>query len=451
MTRLIIWILWLFALLLISHKLSPNNLLTPSIGFFAGFFVQAVYAVFYVDDWSLNFSDMTMWVLFSGTATFFIVSQLTQVFFSKSHFIVQGGPVYRSRTRRNIANTPKINIERWKLLVLLAFQLFVIAWTLQCLSKIGGASLGQNIYRYRMAMRSGNNVEIVAFPVILRLMRTFCASSSYIFGYILAHGFIYKYRQHRILLISNYFLGIICSLTSGARGTAVTILFATLVQAYFIHGRATNWKRKLPLKTTMIAIVIVLVIVFTFQMVGNVIGRNNDNNFNEYLSVYLSAELKNLDIFVREGNFGSDITTCYTIADAVSLAGNVLGIPSWVHKYYNPFRFVNGHSLGNVSTTFYANVHDGGIPAVILFSAIMAFLSQIAYLRCRKVKKQLIDFSILVYPYIFYTLLFSFFSNKFYELVFHSIFIQTCLCWWALRFFLTKVNFMSGPLGGSRK
>lgn len=48
-------------------------------------------------------------------------------------------------------------------------------------------------------------------------------------------------------------------------------------------------------------IVLATIILATFAGLGSLLGRQMEFlNFNDYIAVYLSAELKNLDIFIRE-------------------------------------------------------------------------------------------------------------------------------------------------------
>lgn len=67
----------------------------------------------------------------------------------------------------------------------------------------------------------------------------------------------------------------------------------------------------------------------------------------------------------------------------------------------------------------------------------MAILSQKIYLkaiRSSKVKNDWIDLNVLAYSYMYYTILFSFFSNKFYEEIFSPRFLYYLVWWIALKF-----------------
>ena len=81
MLKLILWIIWLIFLSLMCYILSHRVLLTPQFGLIACFIPQAIYALFYVKAWDLDFSFETICVLFGGTAFFAFISILLQAIY----------------------------------------------------------------------------------------------------------------------------------------------------------------------------------------------------------------------------------------------------------------------------------------------------------------------------------------------------------------------------------
>ena len=62
-------------------------------------------------------------------------------------------------------------------------------------------------------------------------------------------------------------------------------------------------------------------------------------------------------------------------------------------------------------------------------------------------RKKKIRFSILFYSYVWYTVIFSFFSDKFYEMIFNTAFIWTLVSWAVLVGFFNmkvKLKFVKG-------
>lgn len=450
MLNLALWIGWLIFLFTIAVRSSHKNLFSPQIGFLIGFLLQALYAVFYVRDWSLDFSQTTMLVLFCGSGTFLLVSLLTQPLCDKCRIRLLPQPEQEQCQTAQRGSVARFFAARWKLLLFLAFQVCVLLWLVHFVSGFSGAGLSDGIRILKDTRRVTHEVTDLGMPVLLKLMESFCEAAVYIWSYLLLRGLIHKDKTCAWLLFSNYIAGLLCgAIMSGGRGSVVNPLIAAIAQAYFIYGNYKKWSFKIPYRGICIFALLSAVVIAVFQRSQILLGRYTDNMGGaDYLAVYLAAELKNLDIFIRQGVLSADITNCYTLADTVRLLGEIFNIPSWIHYWNNPFRKVNGHFLGNVATTFYAPAHDGGVLAVIFFMAVMAAICQFAFHKAERVRPvEGIRFDILLYSYIYVQILFSFFSNKFYEQVVSPTMIKHLLSWGLIIFVLERVKVGAGLRG----
>ncbi len=445
MIKLLLWIAWLLVLFAIAVKLSRKNLFTPQIGFLAGFIFQALYAIFYVDCWQLDFSEMTMLILFCGSGTFLLASLVMQCLYEKYSITLLPHPRIPQSEANSVKSTCGTIDARWKLLLFLGFQVGVLVWlSYFVIGYSGGAGLSEAIKVFKEAQRSAREVTAMGMPVLLKLTESFCEAVVYVWSYIFILRVIYKEKTHKWLLILNYLAGLSAgTIMHGGRGNFVNPLVGAVVQAYFIYGSYKKWDFKIPYKIIGIFASTAAFIVVTFQRSQLLLGRSTAHiPWADYLAVYFAAELKNLDIFVRGGVLSADITTCYTLADTIRFIGELFNIPSWVHYWNNPFRSINGFFLGNVATTFYAPAHDGGVWAVIFFMAIMAIICQIAFQKARRIRQSDgIRFDILFYSHVYVQILFSFFSMKFYEQVICPTMIKILLSWWITVFVLERVRF----------
>lgn len=100
---------------------------------------------------------------------------------------------------------------------------------------------------------------------------------------------------------------------------------------------------------------------------------------------------------------------------------------------------------GNVYTTFYAYLYDFGVTGVIVLMILMGLISQVLYQKATKPSKRnrrySINLWIIVYSYVFYSLAFSFFSNKFYEGIVSIQFIKYLVFWAMVRYFVERTKF----------
>ena len=440
MLNLVLWIIWLIFLSLMCYVLSHRVLLTPQLGLIACFIPQAIYALFYVKAWDLNFSFETICVLMGGTAYFAVVSILLQNFYTQyrknhSYAYTEGTEIEKK----------EIYVERWKLLALLIVQIIVLFLFIGYLMNLGRGTLLNNIVYYNNLTKFAEveDKATIAVPKYVDWPYIFCTNSSFLCAYILIHSLILKYKQHRLLLCLNILLSVILYSMKGGRFPIIALIISIVAMVYFISGRINRWERSLKPKTILKVIVLFAVIVTFFQAAGGILGRSSSKNFSEYLSIYLSAQLKNLDIFIRKGNFGCDISNWQTLISLVNSIGKRVA-PEWVHTYDSPYLTVNGKSLGNVYTIFYVYLHDGGYIAVIIFLSILAITSQYFFQRAAyKRQKDSLNLNVIIYSYLFYAIVFSFFCERYFMSLFSMGFVHMIICLWMLKVFFIKVRVKS--------
>jgi oligosaccharide repeat unit polymerase len=173
--------------------------------------------------------------------------------------------------------------------------------------------------------------------------------------------------------------------------------------------------------------------LLSFQSLVDLLGRTSSirENLFDYLAKYSGAQIKNLDIFLQEQTSNKSViwgkNSFYTL---IQWLGPYIGITDNNYNLDLPFRAVNGYGLGNVYTTFYAYIYDFGYNGMLILVGIMAVVSQYFYEKCKHTfSNGYPRLSEMIYGLIAGALVLSFFSNKFYELIFGRIFIGTLMCW----------------------
>lgn len=140
-----------------------------------------------------------------------------------------------------------------------------------------------------------------------------------------------------------------------------------------------------------------------------------------------------------------DVWGKMTFVRMINFLGGFLKIDSWVYELDLPFLRSNGYVCGNVYTTFYAYLYDFGVTGVIVLMILMGLISQVLYQKATKPSKRnrrySINLWIIVYSYVFYSLAFSFFSNKFYEGIVSIQFIKYLVFWAMVRYFVERTKF----------
>jgi oligosaccharide repeat unit polymerase len=439
---MILMFVLLLLLLVLCHSTSYRNIiLTPQFGFLGGFILSVGYALFWVNDWNLELSETTFIVLFGGCGLFAVSSFLIQKIGFKYTLVL--GKRKKTEVHRSceILSDCHLYVEPWKLLLFIIIQVFILAWSIYYLVfKVGGGLTGA---MYAINSASKKEEESIGFPFLLRHLRQLSFASGFFWTYIFAHRVIYKYKCHNVLLVINIVLSMIIYLLGGARQGIIQLLSAFLVMVYIFWGEKTNWNRSIKIKTFVKIVLLGFIIIFTFQFMGNVVGRNFNIDGGDYIAAYLSAEIKNLDTFIREGVFGkgASFSTTQTFAHIANQLEGKFGLPTRAFKFDQQYRYINGHYLGNVYTTFWAFLYDAGFKGLVFFTVLMATIMQLIYIRVVKNKKaSQIRLSLIIYAYLYFAVAFSFFTSWFYARFFNMSFVYCVVYWSLLKLYVEKVK-----------
>lgn len=411
--------------------------LSPQIIFVVSFIPGVIYAFWYVDKWDLNLSKMTLVTIITGLVVFILASYITNILykyvFSRIKFFLP------SKYTCNKNNDINSRIDRWKIIVLLVLQLISLILTVFFLFRTYGFNLSSSIFMYRS---SSTGEDAVALPSMVKLLRRIALSSGYIITYLYLNGIVYKNKKNRLLELICILLAILNGFMLGGRGDGIQIIIAAIVQYIALKVYSSNQKRILPVKDVLKVIIILAIIVASFTQLGELLGRKMDFlNYNDYIAVYLSAELKNLDIFISSGSYGHPISKSLTLYSIINSLGGILHQPQWIHDFDIPFRYYGGYALGNVGTIFYPFFYDGGLMGVIIYTSFMAFFCQIGYMKFVEAdKKSQLNLMFIFYSYLAYIIVFSFFSNKFYEMIFNTSFIWCVVSWVLVKYFLMRIK-----------
>ena len=443
MIKLVILFIFLLILLILSIVLSSGSVLNPQFLFVSGFALSVGYAFFYVKEMELELADTTFMVLFFGIFIFFIVSMVGQKI-GRIRDIK-----YVEKKQNNdyweVGRDVKINVDFWKLLLFLLINLLSVALFLRFIMAFSNTGSIKEAVFYYDHIGKFTSVE-VDLPGVISILRMTSSAIIYICIYLLAHQVVYGYKQNRLLIYANIILSCINSILSGGRAVSMGYIFAFVLMAYYIYKTKYDWKRKIPTKVLFFLFCAVLLIIPVFYISAFLMGRGKQTDIFHYMCIYLSGEIKNLDVFIRKGVFGADISNSQTL---VSLRRTVLpsfGITGWTSKLDLPFINVHGFSTGNVYTIFYMFMYDGGFAALLFYTVVMALIMNLSYryvvnVRFRKYYNT-VNLPLIIYSQLAYAILFSFFSDKFYELVLDLAFwrktiIMVVLVWFVTRFKIT--------------
>lgn len=399
----IVTILFLLLSFFINYKAYRSDFIAPACVFSFALLVPALYALFWYDLWELGeYSVKCFLVIFLAVFTFSLFSRIT--FCSlKGDMILKKNCNYDKKN--TIDTTVQINSGKGKLVFLLFLEFCTLKLALDFFHSYG-SNLASAIIAYRVDFVNGGE----RMPKILSTLLNLSMVSSYYSAYIFINNLLCA-RKLELGWGIAFLGGILLSLFGGSRGGAVSIIFVAAGIFYVIYNHNPRKQSELKMRKKFIKILIVGIIggfVF-FVASASWIGRTNDFSPFYYFAIYLSAPLKNLDLYIQRIDFGQKLG----------------------------FMEVNGASLGNVGTVLAFEYQLGGFFSVFTISALSSVLYTFIYLYMRRwfYTSHKINFSVIIYSYIFYSLCIVMFGATSFTSVFSLFFIKILLALIFLNYF----------------
>lgn len=444
---LYVFIVFLIFMLVMSYLLAEKDKMAAPVVLCFGFLLAAIMCVSYMDKWYFDLHEETFAVLVLGISSFLL-----------GYFLLAKKSNIGSR--ENVV-LPSIDITWNKTILFILVQLFVIYESYEYINIIATLfgmtdNLAMKIVAYRLSVVSNNGtLDIPPIPKLLAYPRTFAYMGGLLFVYKLAID-RYKFKIWNMKCIIVCLGTLVLALMEGSRGAVlIHIVIPYIIFYYIMTMRQKRWRGNIiRVKRILKLIVAAFLGMIIFFSSLTLVGRGDDIEFNslgevveastEQLSIYMGAELKLLDIYISEeynpskNNFIGEKT--------------LSGVWGWLNNKLDRntikddfgFRTVNGIFLGNVYTMFKPYYADGGFVGVIIFSFIMGAFFSYVYSRvrlCIDYNIYGIDVCVLIYGYIYYTVLLSFFSNWFYN-EFSIVILQNLLSYYVITrcFFLKNHN-----------
>ena len=415
---------------------AKQKVLSPSIAFVVPFTVSSIYLIFNVSRWSVVLNINTYFVIISGCLSFLLGILLT----SQIRYRLRGKKVLFKRGQ----NTSQAELKSWILWLLFIIEISALVLSFRAIISVVrrygySGSYSALIYRYRNL--SIYTTESVSLGGIVNWLYLFNSAIGYIWGYIIADVAANK-RKIKLLYLLNFIISVITDLLKGGRQSAIQLIVASIVCYFMLYLSKAN-RKQLPLRKFIRFLIFGIVGMSLFQSLGYLLGRTVQADFLQYLAVYISGGIRNLNEYLKTDHGAPDVFAKMTLPYVNSFIGNKFGISRMIYSLDLPYLSANGSNSGNIYTTFYAYIYDFGYIGVIIWPLIMGIISQLIYKMARRSilnNGKRVKISVIVYGYLFYMLVFSFFSNKFYEGFCSIAFIKMFLLWTLLGYIFNNFD-----------
>lgn len=280
-----------------------QSILSPAIAFMAPFSFATLYLLINTSRWNVVLELDTLLVIVGGSLCFL----LGNLFVSLVCGINKGNrKEYIEKT--NYQNDNNINISKVILIIGLGVELFCLLYCLKAIISVVHryghyGNLSYLIYKYRnLNIYTTENISLGSLG---DLFYSFATSIGYVWGNIFVKKILYN-NKIDILLLLNIIISLITCLIKGGRQSAIQMILACFVMYLMLYLESRKVK-KIPIKKLIKYILIGMGGLASFQVLGSILGRTVQADFNQYLAVYFAGGIRNLNEYLKGFSTKADV------------------------------------------------------------------------------------------------------------------------------------------------
>lgn len=420
-------------ILIICFILFNRDLCAPAFLLTIGFWFSSLWAWLYQDNWN-GFENRKLYILVAGGVFAFCIACFITNLFDRITL-----PKSKNITLQPII----IPLYKLKLYLLIEIGMFLLIMVVLFMNT-NSRNIITAIGEYYVANKYN---RLVYESSIVKIIQYFNIAGVYIIEYVILNNIICKTKNSNITYIIVIF-GSIISVLQGTRNNLFMLIISGIIMYYILKGVNNGWKPNITLKTFLQMITTVFILILFFKISIIFTGRNSDEyTFLEIISTYIGSPLKNLELFINENfyvnNLFGEQTLLQTYKKIYEFTGNINYNVTSLYKY----RWMGSIGLGNVYTILMPLYNDFGLYGSWILMALIGFISQKQYDHVRAIRKiNVISKQILIYSYVSFAIIFSFFSNKYFEMIVSTAFIYIFIGIEVIIRFICNVTFSSGRL-----
>lgn len=410
-------VIWIYLFILtaecfIVFQLNRRDICSPDFLFTIGFFIAAIDLVVMKDVWDVELHWNTIAIICCGILLFSLGCVL-------SRFLYTYGIGKRITKKATIqikyASLDAISKAKGWHYFFIFFNIIAIGVYAMEVARVVRRTGRTGAFFYLLGKYSDVakfTTENIAIPTIPSWLYHICIWDGYIWGIVLAYDYIKNKKINKPLFLC-FVTAVLGCFIAGSRGDALSMIIG-FAFIYLIQYREERGRRRYGFKVFGWGLGIGALIVFLFNIFVKVMSLNTgiDSIF-EYMSVYAGAPTANLDYFLQSSYSRPKIWGTNTFYDIIRWIGDKTGNTNLVYVRNLPFRYSNGHGMGNVYTMYYSLILDFGIAGGLGFIFLAGVLVEFFYLKACEIRNT-IGLGKLMYMYYVPLIGFAFFANKFY-------------------------------------
>ena len=420
----------LLVLLVFSYFLNRKDIIAPSFIFCLSFVFCVAWAIGYSKIWELDtLHSNTFFVIVGGVSEFIFVGYIVQIFFEQ---------IKSKKYLNENFKIEEIYVNKEIKTICLLFSILTLYLCLKFVIRAVNGSwknVAVAVAKFdRINKFSNVNLEL---PRIVGTLKLIVNAMVYWYVYVLINNYLIQ-KKVDIVSLLIVIVSSLVTMAVGGRNGVLNIILAFVSIGYLLARKKYNFKSKMNIKAKVAIILLPITFIMAFPKMAGLLGRPVKGSSTYYMAIYCGAEIKNLDIYLQERN--------NNILNKNELSQTFINITRWIapkigykdvkFKLDLPFRYINGVNLGNVYTTFYPFIYDYGYLGVVYLIGLMSIIVQFVYEKSKRVHlSNKPSIWIIIYGYMFSSIVLSFFSNKFYEQNFNKQLIYAVVFWYFMNCF----------------
>lgn len=421
--------------MLVCFTTFDRNFCAPAVLMTSGFWFSSLWAWIYQDNWGGFKNPVLYKLIILGILSFCVACFVVQK--------INGVSKQRVKPRR----LNPITIPSIKVYLYLFFELLMAALTIYVIRRNVELS---TIFNMIGDYYNANKYERLVYdPFYFNAIQYFNIGGVFIFGYVILNNKVCKKRN----TLTSYlvvFFGFLLSLLQGTRNTFFMFIIGGGVLYGLFIGINNGWKANITIKSLIKGLFSVVLLIGIFRLSIHMTGRSSDEyTFIHLISTYIGSPLKNLELFISESRQPSSIFGGVTLMQSYNKLYGITGnadfyIPST--NFYT-YRWLGSTGLGNVYTILMPLYQDFGVLGACVVMALIGALSQKQFDNIKQISYNgTVDNRVLIYAYCAFSIVFSFFSNKYFEMVISVAFIYVLIGFFLVKGFILHLFIFKGKI-----
>lgn len=309
--------------------------------------------------------------------------------------------------------------------LVIGFLLFTIAWLLSEIWRIGGLSGSFNEIMNRFhSLHSYSTDEMGDFPWILNQFVDLTKIIFFLFGFNLIRFFSqFSLRQKMI----NFLVLGLCAiemLLNGGRTSLVNYSINCFMLFHLLRIQKEGKYKQYHFKSLLRIAFLVVIVFGVFFLTKSFVGRSSQNetlDIVDYIAYYTGTQYICLDKYFQNPPVASDVWGKETFYSLISFMIRYKLVNIQPYIQHLEFRSVGGGFSNNVYTSLRLYHYDFGWTGMLFLHSLSIIILSVYY---EYTKKKRSNLSILIFGLIYYTIVMSFFFERFFTNIFSPNFIK---------------------------